>query len=88
MARPGIPRGTYQLTGRSLGWMGPLWLAVSAACDERDTPVFVFHEVEDITAACNEEHLHEGVIYRYELGEEVDITRHEDCSIESLCLEG
>lgn len=53
-----------------------------------DAPVLEFHEVEDITAAPDEENLHGKVVQRDPLApEDVEVTGDEDSDIERLCLE-
>lgn len=45
------------------------------------------HQVDDIKRGGNEEDLHRGVVDGQEVGEEIKVTRQEDGSIQSLCLE-
>jgi hypothetical protein len=53
-----------------------------------NTPVFVFHEVEDIHTRCDEENLHECVVERDKVeGEQVDVASEEHGDIECLGLE-
>lgn len=55
--------------------------------DRWDAPVLRFHEVENIAAARDEEQLHECVVYRHEIVEEVQITRQENRDVEGLRFE-
>lgn len=48
----------------------------------------VFHEVEDVTTAANEENLHHEIVNRYPAEQQVDVACHEHKGVESLCLEG
>lgn len=54
----------------------------------RDAPVLVFHEVEDIATAPNEENLHEEIVQRDPFaGKDVKVSGNENGDVERLCLE-
>lgn len=69
-------------------------LRVLRRCQNLDTekqnhyaPVAVFHEIEDITAACDENDLHTRVIKRCPAEEQVKVTGPEYTNVEGLSFE-
>lgn len=47
----------------------------------KDSPETVFHNVEDVGTACNEEQLHDEVVQRNPTEEQVKVARHKNASI-------
>jgi len=52
-----------------------------------NTPEAELHEIENVTAASNEEDLHDKVVQRDPAEQEVDVAHEKDEDVERLCLE-
>lgn len=46
------------------------------------------HIPNNCQRTCNEDHFHDGVIYRYEVGKQIEIPSQEDNCIQFLSLQG
>jgi hypothetical protein len=63
-------------------------LSVHGSVREADNePKSEFHEVKDVTTACNKKNLHEGIVQRDPSVEKIKVACDEDRDVESLRLE-
>ncbi len=73
--------------------MGRVWVCRAVSSTPRTTsgmgysPVTIAHEIESEAAAANKEQLHQKVVQRHPVGEEVKVARHEYPDIEGLRFE-